>query len=73
MNGATELPPPMTIKKPINIKIIITGANQNLRRSFIKSKKSFKNSINYFLHVPKLSPFILIEYITNCRTLLPMH
>ena len=63
MNGATELPPPNTTKNPISIKIMITGASQNLRRSFIKSQKSFKNSIVLFYnssgirHLETLNPF----------------
>jgi hypothetical protein len=45
MNGAMALPPPNTIKMPNNSKTIITGANQNFLRSFIKSQRSLKMSI----------------------------
>lgn len=45
MNGAMALLPPKTISKPNKSNAIITGANQNFFRSFMKNHKSFNMSI----------------------------
>ena len=50
MNGAMALPAPNTINIANNSNIIITGANQNFLRSFIKSQRSFKNSILFHIN-----------------------
>ena len=39
------LEPPNTISNPNSSNNMMTGANQNFLRSFMKSQRSFKNSI----------------------------
>lgn len=45
MNGLRAEPPPKTMSIPSNKRIMITGASQNFRRSFMKNHKSLINSI----------------------------
>jgi hypothetical protein len=53
MNGAMALPLTKTINNPNSNNTIMTGASQNFFRSFIKSHRSFKNSILLFIWIPK--------------------
>ncbi len=58
MNGATDEPPPITIKTPSNNKTIIIGINQYFFRSEKKSQRSFNKSfmsdLNKFRNTNKI-------------------
>ena len=45
MNGAIAEPPPITIRIPKSVKIIIMGASQNFSRCIINAHKSYKKTI----------------------------